>query len=71
MIKPLEFKVSISINSYDEKTTGNYWNCYVVENCLVYKLTKISIPNFDSTNWRFEYRLCQNFTSLSFILSVK
>ena len=31
-IKPSEFKTSISVESYDEKTTENYQNCYVAEN---------------------------------------
>ena len=49
-IKPSEFKNSISVKSYDEKTVENYRNCYVAENRIVSKLSKISIPNFDSTN---------------------
>ena len=30
-----------------------------------------SLNNFDGSNWRLEWRLCQNFTSLSLILSEK
>ena len=30
-IKPSEFKTSISVESYNEKTTENYWNYYVAE----------------------------------------
>ena len=39
--------------------------------CIILKLSKISIQNFDSINWRLEWRLCWNFTSPSFILSEK
>ena len=41
------------------------------EKRIVSKLLKISNPNFDSTNWRLECRLCQNFKVLSFIVSEK
>ena len=36
-------------------------NFYVAENPIVFKLFKILIPNFHSTNWRLEWRLRQNF----------
>ena len=49
-IKPSEFKSSISVKSYDEKTAEIYRNCYVVKKRIVSKLSKISIPNFESTN---------------------
>ena len=49
-MKPSEFKISISIESYDEKTAGNYRNSYVAEKRIVSKLSEISIPNIDSTN---------------------
>ena len=45
-----EFKMSISVESYDEKTTENDRNCYVAEKRIVSKISKISIPNFDITN---------------------
>ena len=35
----------------------------------VSKLSKISIPSLCSTNWTLEWRLCLNFTLLSFIFS--
>ena len=41
---------------------------HVTEKPIVFKLSKISIPNFDSTNWRFKWRLRQNFTSLYFMV---
>ena len=44
-MKPSEFKISISVESYDEKTAENYRNCYVAEKHIAYKLSKISIPN--------------------------
>ena len=40
--------ISISVESYDEKTAGNYRNCYAAEKRLVFKLLKILILNFDS-----------------------
>ena len=49
-MKPSEFKISISVASYDEKTEENYGNCYVAGDRIVSKLSKISISNFDSTN---------------------
>ena len=65
---PPEFKITISIERYDGK---NDWNGYVAEKRIVSKQLKISIPNPNSTNWRPEARLCQNFASLSLILSEK
>ena len=70
-MKLSEFKVSISVASYDEKTAENYWNCYVAESCVVSKMLKVSILNFISANRKLEWRLCRNFTSLYFILSEK
>ena len=66
-----EFKISNWIESYDEKTSENYWNFYVVEKLRVSRLSKISIPNCTSTNWRLEWRLCRNFRYLSYLLSEK
>ena len=65
-MEPLELEVSISVESYDEKPVENYWNCYVAEKLIVSKLS-----NFNCTKWRIEWRLCKNFTSVSFILSNK
>ena len=42
-MKPTKFKISISVESYDEKTTDNYRNCYIDEKHIVSKLSKISI----------------------------
>ena len=70
-MKPSEFKIFISVESYDEKTSENYRNCYVVEKRFITKLWKISIQNSHSVSWRLEWRLCWNFTSLSFIVSEK
>ena len=36
-MKLSEFKISFSIESYDEKTAENYRNCYVVEKRIVSK----------------------------------
>ena len=49
-IKPTQFKISISVKSYDEKIAENYGNCYVAEKRIVSELSKISIPNLDRTN---------------------
>ena len=35
---PSEFKISIYVESYDEKTTENYRNCYGAEMCRAFKL---------------------------------
>ena len=53
-MKPSEFKFSISVESYDEKTAENYRNCYVAEKCIASKILKISIPKFKSTDSRLE-----------------
>ena len=53
-MKPSEFKISISVESYDENTTENDQNCYVAEKRIISKLSKISIPNFNSINYRLE-----------------
>ena len=46
-MKPPEFKIFITVY---EKTTENYRNCYVDEERIVFKPSKISIPNLNSTN---------------------
>ena len=53
-MEPSELKIFISVESYDEKTVKNYRNGYVAEMLIVFKLSKISNPIFDSTNWRHE-----------------
>ena len=65
-MKTSEFKISIQVESYDEKTAENYWNWYVG---AVSEQLNILIPNIDGTNWWVERRFCQNFISLSFILT--
>ena len=45
-----DFKMSISVESYDEKTDENYRNCYGAEKRIISKLSKISILNFNSIN---------------------
>ena len=49
-MKPSEFKISISVGSYDEKPDENYCNCYVAKKNIVSKLSKISIPNCNNKN---------------------
>ena len=68
-LKPSQFKICNSVESYDEKTAENYRYCNVAEKRIVSRLSEISIPSFNNTNLRLEARFCQNFTSLSFIFS--
>ena len=70
-MKPSEFKISLLVESYDEKTAENVWNCYDSKKSIVSKPSKISITNFDSTIWRPESKLYQNLTTLSLIISEK
>ena len=49
-MEPSELKISVSVESYDEKTADNYHNCYVARNLIVSKQSKISISNFNSRN---------------------
>ena len=70
-MKPSEFNIFISVESFDEKTTENDRNCYDTEKHIVSKLSKISIPNLCIINFKLKSRLCQNFTPLSLILSEK
>ena len=42
-MKPSEFKISNSVESFDEKTAENHRYCYVVEKRLVSKLSKSHI----------------------------
>ena len=53
-MKPSEFKIFISLESYNEKTAENYRIDYVTEKRIVFKLSKLSIQNFDSTNLGLE-----------------
>ena len=39
-MKPSEFKMSILVKSYNEKTAENYCNCYVAEKHTVSKLSR-------------------------------
>ena len=43
-MKPTQFKISVSVETYDEKTVENYRNCYDAEKRIAYKLGKRSIP---------------------------
>ena len=49
-MEPSDLKISISVESYDEKTVENFRNCYIVEKRITSKLSKISIPNFNNIN---------------------
>ena len=41
-MNPSKFDISISVESYDEKTVENDWNCYGAEKPIGSKLSKIS-----------------------------
>ena len=48
-MKPSELDISFSVESYDKKKSAeNYLNGYVAEKHIVYKLSNILIPNFNS-----------------------
>ena len=49
-MKPSEFEIYFLVESYDKKTAENYWIGYVAEKRIVSKLSKILIPNYNSTN---------------------
>ena len=53
--KPLELK---DFHFSRKLWWKNYRNCCVAEKPIFSNLSKISIRNFDSTNWRREWRLC-------------
>ena len=53
-MKPSEFKISISVESYDEKTAENCRNYYVAEKRIVFKPSKISFANSISTMLLFD-----------------
>ena len=48
--KKKQFKISFSVEIYDEKTAENDQNCNVTEKLIVSKLSEISILNFSNTN---------------------
>ena len=64
-MEPSAFKISVSVESYDEKTAENYQNYYVAEKPIVFKLSKIPIPNYQSyvdTLWlKFRSQAMNNF----------
>jgi len=37
-MKLSDFKISISVENYDEKTAENYRNCYIAEKHIISKL---------------------------------
>ena len=45
-MKLLEFKISISVESYDEKSAENDRNCYVAEKAYNLQTIKDIDPNF-------------------------
>ena len=66
-MKPSESKISLSLESYDEKTAENYRNCYVAEECIGFKLWKISIKKILLAQIGDFNRYCINI-SLPYIL---
>ena len=61
MIKPSEFKISKSVESYDEKNAKNYQNYYVADKRSVLKLSKITIQiedlNKDGVKFSSSYHI--------------
>ena len=49
-MEPSEFKISISVESYDGKTAENYRNCYVVEMLIVFKRFLILLAQIGELN---------------------
>ena len=68
-MKPSEYKISIQVESYDEKTAENCRNGYVAAERIVSKLQEILIPNLIAQIKDLIQDFCQNFTSLSLMLS--
>ena len=60
-MKPLEFEISLSVESCDEKIDEIWRNDYDAEKCVVSKLSNISIQNFDSTTLSIESRFCEDY----------
>ena len=48
-MKPSDFELSISIESYNEKNVENDRNCYVADKRIVSKSSEISTQNLNST----------------------
>ena len=48
-----EISLMEPVKSYDIRTADNCRNIYDAEKRIIFKLSKISIPNFDSTILRF------------------
>ena len=71
-MKPWELEISLPVESCDKKTAENF---YDAKECLIIKISEISIRNFNSTILRHDLKPCQNITFLSLkpseILSVK
>ena len=49
-MKQSEFKIFISIKSYDDKTAENYRNYYIAENRIVSKLSNVKTQNYEDLN---------------------
>ena len=54
-MKPSELKISVSVESYDEKTVENYQNCYVAEKRIISQLSNISIQPVSRIRLKFLY----------------
>ena len=51
-MKPSELNISFPVKSYDEETAEKYRISYIAEKPIIFQLSKILVPNFDSTNWK-------------------
>ena len=56
-MKPSEFKISFSVESYVEKTPESCRNFYDDEESIVSELSKISVPNIVSVILRLDSKL--------------
>ena len=60
-MKPSEFKIPISVESYYDKTAKNYQYGYVGEKRIISKLLKVSIPKFQQHNLKNSVKIVSNF----------
>ena len=53
-MKPSEFEISLSVETYDENTAESFQNFYDAEKRIVSTLSELSIPNLNSTVFKLE-----------------
>ena len=70
-MKSSESEISFQSKVMIKKAAENCRDSYVDEKRVVSNQENITIPKFDKTNWWLESISCQNFTTISIILSDK